>query len=97
MQHRGQDAAGIVTVDDETVFATKANGLVSDVFHQEHMLRLQGNAGLGHVRYPTAGSSSVSEAQPLCEFSYGVTLVHNGNLTNSVELKEKSLKQLAAM
>lgn len=94
LQHRGQDAAGIVTVDDENRFRLrKANGLVSDVFHQEHMLRLQGNAGLGHVRYPTAGSSSVSEAQPFYVNSpYGVTLVHNGNLTNSVELKEKVFK-----
>ena len=59
LQHRGQDAAGIVTIDDENRFRLrKANGLVSDVFRQEHMLRLQGHAGLGHVRYPTAGSSS---------------------------------------
>ena len=65
LQHRGQDAAGIVTVDDESRFRLrKANGLVSDVFQQVHMMRLQGNAGIGHVRYPTAGSSSVSEAQP---------------------------------
>ncbi|GJH42697.1 amidophosphoribosyltransferase [Pasteurella canis] len=91
LQHRGQDAAGIVTVDDENRFRLrKANGLVSDVFEQVHMLRLQGNAGIGHVRYPTAGSSSVSEAQPFYVNSpYGLTLVHNGNLTNSSELKEK--------
>ncbi|PJG82722.1 amidophosphoribosyltransferase [Caviibacterium pharyngocola] len=91
LQHRGQDAAGIVTVDDENRFRLrKANGLVSDVFQQVHMLRLQGNAGIGHVRYPTAGSSSVSEAQPFYVNSpYGLTLVHNGNLTNSDELKEK--------
>ncbi|MGC6247455.1 amidophosphoribosyltransferase [Bisgaard Taxon 45] len=91
LQHRGQDAAGIVTVDDENRFRLrKANGLVSDVFQQVHMLRLQGNAGIGHVRYPTAGSSSVSEAQPFYVNSpYGLTLVHNGNLTNSSELKEK--------
>lgn len=94
LQHRGQDAAGIVTVDDENRFRLrKANGLVSDIFRQEHMLRLQGNAGMGHVRYPTAGSSSVSEAQPFYVNSpYGVTLVHNGNLTNSAELKEKVFK-----
>ncbi|OZN24375.1 amidophosphoribosyltransferase [Actinobacillus seminis] len=91
LQHRGQDAAGIVTVDDENRFRLrKANGLVSDVFQQIHMLRLQGNAGIGHVRYPTAGSSSVSEAQPFYVNSpYGLTLVHNGNLTNSDQLKEK--------
>lgn len=91
LQHRGQDAAGIVTVDDENRFRLrKANGLVRDVFEQVHMLRLQGNAGIGHVRYPTAGSSSVSEAQPFYVNSpYGLTLVHNGNLTNSSELKEK--------
>lgn len=91
LQHRGQDAAGIVTIDDENRFRLrKANGLVSDVFQQVHMLRLAGNTGIGHVRYPTAGSSSVSEAQPFYVNSpYGLTLVHNGNLTNSVELKEK--------
>ncbi|QIW16409.1 amidophosphoribosyltransferase [Pasteurellaceae bacterium RH1A] len=89
LQHRGQDAAGIVTIDAENRFRLrKANGLVSDVFRQEHMLRLQGNVGIGHVRYPTAGSSSVSEAQPFYVNSpYGLTLVHNGNLTNSGELK----------
>ncbi|MDO4698153.1 MAG: amidophosphoribosyltransferase [Pasteurellaceae bacterium] len=89
LQHRGQDAAGIVTIDAENRFRLrKANGLVSDVFRQEHMLRLQGNIGIGHVRYPTAGSSSVSEAQPFYVNSpYGLTLVHNGNLTNNSELK----------
>lgn len=91
LQHRGQDAAGIVTIDDENRFRLrKANGLVSDVFRQEHMLRLQGNVGIGHVRYPTAGGSSVSEAQPFYVNSpFGITLVHNGNLTNNAELKER--------
>ncbi|MDO4625874.1 MAG: amidophosphoribosyltransferase [Pasteurellaceae bacterium] len=91
LQHRGQDAAGIVTIDDENRFRLrKANGLVSDVFQQVHMSRLVGNTGIGHVRYPTAGSSSVSEAQPFYVNSpYGLTLVHNGNLTNATELKEK--------
>lgn len=91
LQHRGQDAAGIVTIDDENRFRLrKANGLVSDTFQQIHMMRLQGNAGIGHVRYPTAGSSSVSEAQPFYVNSpYGLTLVHNGNLTNSDQLKQK--------
>ena len=91
LQHRGQDAAGIMTIDDENRFRLrKANGLVSDIFQQIHMTRLQGNVGVGHVRYPTAGSSSVSEAQPFYVNSpYGITLVHNGNLTNSDELKQK--------
>lgn len=91
LQHRGQDAAGIVTIDDEKRFRLrKANGLVSDVFQQEHMVRLQGNVGIGHVRYPTAGSSSVSEAQPFYVNSpFGITLVHNGNLTNNAELKAR--------
>ncbi|KAE9537125.1 amidophosphoribosyltransferase [Ursidibacter arcticus] len=91
LQHRGQDAAGIVTIDEENRFRLrKANGLVSEVFRQEHMLRLQGNVGIGHVRYPTAGSSSVSEAQPFYVNSpYGLTLVHNGNLTNNAELKQR--------
>ncbi len=91
LQHRGQHAAGIVTIDDENRFRLrKANGLVSDVFQQEHMVRLQGNVGIGHVRYPTAGSSSVSEAQPFYVNSpFGITLVHNGNLTNNAELKAR--------
>ncbi|XUK74587.1 Glutamine amidotransferase type-2 domain-containing protein [Erwinia rhapontici] len=65
LQHRGQDAAGIVTIDALNCFRLrKANGLVSDVFEARHMQRMQGNMGIGHVRYPTAGSSSASEAQP---------------------------------
>ena len=63
LQHRGQDAAGIITIDANNCFRLrKANGLVSDVFEARHMQRLQGNMGIGHVRYPTAGSSSASEA-----------------------------------
>ncbi|MCQ8953509.1 amidophosphoribosyltransferase, partial [Escherichia albertii] len=61
LQHRGQDAAGIITIDANNCFRLrKANGLVSDVFDARHMQRLQGNMGIGHVRYPTAGSSSAS-------------------------------------
>lgn len=95
LQHRGQDAAGITTIDSEERFHTrKANGLVDDVFKQKHMLRLQGNIGIGHVRYPTAGSSSVLEAQPfLVNAPYGIALAHNGNLTNVDELKKTLLVQ----
>lgn len=91
LQHRGQDAAGIVTIDVNNCFRLrKANGLVSDVFEARHMQRLQGNIGIGHVRYPTAGSSSPSEAQPFyVNFPYGITLAHNGNLTNANQLREQ--------
>ncbi len=88
LQHRGQDAAGIVTIHDGTFRLRKANGLVKDVFHTRHMLRLQGNVGIGHIRYPTAGTSSSSEAQPFYANSpFGISLAHNGNLTNADELK----------
>jgi len=87
LQHRGQDAAGIVTYQDNRFFLRKDNGLVRDVFHTRHMRRLVGNVGIGHVRYPTAGSSSSAEAQPFYVNSpYGITLAHNGNLTNADEL-----------
>ncbi|WP_076418202.1 amidophosphoribosyltransferase [Colwellia sp. UCD-KL20] len=89
LQHRGQDAAGIVTISDNTFRMRKANGLVKDVFHTRHMLRLQGTIGIGHIRYPTAGSSSSSEAQPFYANSpFGISLAHNGNLTNAEELKQ---------
>ena len=91
LQHRGQDAAGIVTIDAHNGFRLrKANGLVKDVFETRHMLRLQGNMGIGHVRYPTAGSSSASEAQPFYVNSpFGITLALNGNLTNAHQLRKK--------
>lgn len=87
LQHRGQDSAGIATCEQSRVFIHKDNGLVRDVFKQEHMQNLRGNYGIGHVRYPTAGTSSSAEAQPLFVNSpYGIALVHNGNLTNTAEL-----------
>jgi len=88
LQHRGQDAAGIVTCDDNRLYMRKDNGLVRDVFHTRHMLRLHGNMGIGHVRYPTAGCFSSAQAQPFYVNSpFGITLGHNGNLTNAEQLK----------
>jgi len=88
LQHRGQDAAGIVTCDDSRLYLRKNNGLVRDVFRTSHMLRLKGNMGIGHVRYPTAGCSSSAEAQPFYVNSpFGISLAHNGNLTNATQLK----------
>ncbi|MGH8575926.1 MAG: amidophosphoribosyltransferase [Gammaproteobacteria bacterium] len=90
LQHRGQDAAGIVTCHDGRLYLRKSQGLVRDVFETRHMLELIGNMGIGHVRYPTAGCSSSAEAQPFYVNSpYGVTLAHNGNLTNSETLKNE--------
>ncbi|EMP4476309.1 amidophosphoribosyltransferase [Vibrio vulnificus] len=89
-QHRGQDAAGICTIESNRFRLRKANGLVKDVFEAKHMQRLQGNVGIGHVRYPTAGSSSASEAQPFYVNSpFGISLAHNGNLTNAHEVRQK--------
>ena len=89
LQHRGQDAAGIVTWGDDGLRVRKSNGLVRDVFRHRHMLRLTGNVGMGHVRYPTAGTAKSSEAQPFYVNSpYGICLAHNGNLTNYDELAE---------
>ncbi len=89
VQHRGQDAAGIITSDGTRVYLRKDNGLVRDVFHTRHMLELRGNMGIGHVRYPTAGSDSKAEAQPFYVNSpFGVALAHNGNLVNAGALGE---------
>jgi amidophosphoribosyltransferase len=90
LQHRGQDAAGIATCDHGKLFMRKSVGLVKDIFRQKHMERLQGNMGIGHVRYPTAGSSSSAEAQPFYVNSpYGIMMAHNGNLTNSNDLQKE--------
>ena len=88
LQHRGQDAAGIATNHSSMFSMHKANGLVRDVFRTRNMRSLQGNSGIGHVRYPTAGSSSEEEAQPFyVNAPFGITLAHNGNLTNWEQLK----------
>ncbi len=90
MQHRGQDAAGIMTCRDSRLFMRKGLGLVRDVFHTRHMMRLQGEMGIGHCRYPTAGTQSSAEAQPFYVNSpYGIAMAHNGNLTNAEEMKRQ--------
>ncbi|HPE73495.1 MAG TPA: amidophosphoribosyltransferase, partial [Candidatus Competibacter sp.] len=90
LQHRGQDAAGIVTCDLGRLFLRKDNGLIRDVVRTRHMRNLPGNIGIGHVRYPTAGSSDSAEAQPFYVNSpFGITLAHNGNLTNAIQLKDE--------
>ena len=94
LQHRGQDAAGIMTCDHDRLYLRKSNGLVRDVFHQRHMLRLRGSMGVGHVRYPTAGCANSAEAQPFYTNSpYGIALGHNGNLTNAHALKDMLFRE----
>ncbi len=93
LQHRGQDAAGILTSDGQRVYLRKENGLVRDVFQQHHMLALPGNMGIGHCRYPTAGCDSVAEAQPFFVNSpFGLALAHNGNLVNAEQLRESLIR-----
>jgi amidophosphoribosyltransferase len=93
LQHRGQDAAGIMTIENNMFNLRKDNGLVRDVFHTRHMKRLTGNVGIGHCRYPTAGSSSSAEAQPFYVNSpFGIAFAHNGNLTNSHQLQDEVFK-----
>ena len=94
LQHRGQDAAGMMTCDNGKLNLRKDNGLVRDVFHTRHMLNLKGNLGIGHIRYPTAGCASSAEAQPFYVNSpYGISLAHNGNLTNANELKRDLFRE----
>ncbi len=94
LQHRGQDAAGIVTEKDALFYTHKGPGLVQNVFHTRHMRELRGNMGIGHCRYPTAGCAySEQEAQPFyVNAPYGIVFAHNGNLTNSEELRETLFK-----
>ena len=91
LQHRGQDAAGMAVVNqDGFLNIHKRNGLVRDAFDDPDMIRLQGNVGIGHVRYPTAGTVDISQAQPFYVNSpHGIVLVHNGNLVNTDSLRKE--------
>ena len=94
IQHRGQDAAGITTANKGRFYMRKGNGLVRNVFRTKHMEKLIGDMGIGHVRYPTAGSSSEAEAQPFYVNSpYGIAFAHNGNLTNAESLANELFEQ----
>jgi amidophosphoribosyltransferase len=94
LQHRGQDAAGIMTMDEHALFVRKDTGLVRDVFRERDMRQLAGNAGIGHVRYPTAGCDGADEAQPFyVNAPFGIGLGHNGNLTNAAELTQTMIAE----
>jgi len=94
LQHRGQDAAGVMTFDGEQFHTKKGTGLVRDVIGSKDILELKGKIGIGHVRYPTAGSYSIEEAQPFFVNSpLGLGLVHNGNLTNTEKLRRELKKE----
>lgn len=87
LQHRGQDAAGIVTCEGNQLNLHKSKGSVAEVFTQETVTQLRGNIGIGHCRYPTAGVSVSAEAQPFyTNYPFGIAIAHNGNLTNTQEL-----------
>ena len=95
LQHRGQDASGILTNHEGKITLRKSLGLVRDGFSKKHIDRLKGHIGIGHVRYPTAGNAdNSSEAQPFYVNSpYGIALAHNGNLINSEKLKQDLFKE----
>lgn len=90
LQHRGQDAAGMATFDAKQMHIHKGDGLASDVFQESEIGRMKGNTGMAHVRYPTAGTYDSSEAQPFYVNSpFGISLIHNGNLTNIKTLRKE--------
>ncbi|HBB02678.1 MAG: amidophosphoribosyltransferase, amidophosphoribosyltransferase [Candidatus Peregrinibacteria bacterium GW2011_GWF2_38_29] len=92
LQHRGQDATGIITYDGEIFHTQKDLGLVRDVFHTRHMQKLLGYVAIGHTRYSTIGGGAVEDAQPFLSQSFGVMLAHNGNVFNSYDLKKELLE-----
>lgn len=93
LQHRGQDSAGAVTYDT-TFHLKKGRGLVTDVFNVKNIARLEGNIGIGHVRYPTVGLGGIEDAQPfIITMPYGISLAHNGNLVNFFDLKNEIIEK----
>ena len=93
LQHRGQDAAGILSFDG-IFHLRKQNGMVRDIFHSRDMQRLRGNLAIGHVRYPTVGVGAEEDAQPFyINFPFGIGMAHNGNLTNWIDLKTNKFPQ----
>ena len=94
LQHRGQDASGIATASGTSLRVDKGNGLVRDVFDERSMQMLRGRIGIGHCRYPTAGSEGIDEAQPFYVNSpFGIALAHNGNLINTEALRREVFEQ----
>jgi amidophosphoribosyltransferase len=94
LQHRGQDAAGMVTFDGSQIHMKKGDGLASDVFREVDLQRLKGVTGMAHVRYPTAGTYDSAEAQPFyVNAPFGIALIHNGNLTNTPELRKAVIEK----